>query len=230
MRKLVLVTVAALAALAGTSTALAARGGTHGKSGAHAKKAASTCTGTLASGRYQKLVVPAGETCDGTNAVINVRGGVRVGEGATFVLGVDHGPATGKIRGGVRAKAPKSLQLHSAHVSGGVRMRGGGGPKQPPAGEPPVFSTVEDNVIRGGATINGYSAFWLGFIRNTVRGTVKLSNNDMGDPDANEFVTNTIKGNLVCHHNSPPPQVGDSEGLPNVVTGRKVDQCAVPGL
>jgi hypothetical protein len=79
-------------------------------------------------------------------------------------------------------------------------------------------------------TINGYSAFWLGFIRNHVRGTVRLSNNDMGDPDANEYVTNTIKGNLVCHNNSPAPQVGDSEGLPNVVTGRKVDQCAVPGL
>jgi hypothetical protein len=227
MRKLVLMVMAALAALAGTSTALAARGGTHGKSGAHAKKAATTCTGTLASGKYHKLVVPAGETCDGTNAVINVRGGVRVREGATFILGFDHGPATGTIRGGVRAKEPASLQLHSAHISGGVRMRGGGGPKQPP---PTVFSTVEDNVIRGGATINGYSAFWLGFIRNHVRGTVRLSNNDMGDPDANEYVTNTIKGNLVCHNNSPAPQVGDSEGLPNVVTGRKVDQCAVPGL
>jgi hypothetical protein len=95
-------------------------------------------------------------------------------------------------------------------------MRGGNG----------EFSTVEDNVIRGGATINGYSGFWLGFIRNKVHGTVRLSNNVMDDPDANEFVTNTIKGNLVCHGNSPAPQVGDSEGLPNVVSGRKVDQCA----
>jgi hypothetical protein len=60
MRKLVLMVMAALAALAGASTALAARGGTHGKSGAHAKKAATTCTGTLASGKYHKLVVPAG--------------------------------------------------------------------------------------------------------------------------------------------------------------------------
>jgi hypothetical protein len=38
--------------------------------------------------------------------------------------------------------------------------------------------------------------------------------------------TNTINGNLVCHGNSPAPQIGDSEGQPNVVTGRKVDQCA----
>ncbi len=219
MQKVILVAAAALAALAGTSTALADRGA-HGKSGTQGKSAGATCTGTLASGTYRKLVVPEGATCDGTDAEIKVRGGVRVREGATFILGFDHGPFTGTIRGGVRANAPASLQLHTAHVSGGVRMRGGNG----------FFSTVEDNVIRGGATINGYSGFWLGFIRNTVRGTVTLSNNHMDDPDANEYVTNTIKGNLVCHDNSPAPQVGDSGGPPNVVTGRKVDQCAVPGL
>ena len=175
------------------------------------------CTGTLASGTYHKLVVPAGAECDGTEAKIDVRGGVRVHEGGTFILGSEElGADTGKIRGGLRAKAPASLQVHFAHIKGGLRMRGGNG----------FFSTVEDNVIRGGATINGYSGFWLGFIRNKVRGTVKLSNNAMDDPDANEYVTNTIKGNLVCHNNSPAPHVGDSEGEPNVVSGRKVDQCA----
>ena len=88
------------------------------------------------------------------------------------------------------------------------------------------MNAIEDNVIHGGATINGYSGFWLGFIRNSVHGTVTLSNNHMGDPDANEYVTNRIRGSLVCHNNSPAPQVGDSEGEPNVVTGRKVGQCA----
>jgi hypothetical protein len=207
MRKIGLLIVGALSAtalVAGLSTALAA----------HAR---STCTGTLASGTYHKLVVPAGATCDGTEAKINVRGGVRVHEGGTFILGSEElGADTGKIRGGIRAKAPASLQVHFAHIKGGLRMHGGNG----------FFSTVEDNVIRGGATINGYSGFWLGFIRNTVRGTVRLNNNVMDDPDANEFVTNRIKGNLICHNNSPAPQVGDSQGLPNVVSGRKVDQCA----
>jgi hypothetical protein len=207
MRKIGLLIVGALSATAltaGVSTALAS----------HVK---TKCTGTLASGSYQKLVVPDGATCDGTEAKINVRGGVRVHEGGTFVLGSEElGADTGKIRGGVRAKAPASLQVHFAHIKGGLRMRGGNG----------FFSTVEDNVIRGGATINGYSGFWLGFIRNNVRGTVKLSNNVMDDPDANEYVTNTIKGNLVCHNNSPAPHVGDSQGQPNVVSGRKVDQCA----
>jgi hypothetical protein len=182
-----------------------------------ARHAASTCTGTLASGKYHKLTVPAGAECDGTEANINVRGGVRVGQGATFILGSEElGADTGKIRGGIRAKAPASLQVHFAHINGGVRMHGGNG----------FFSTVEDNVIHGGATVEGYSGVWLGFIRNKVHGTVKLNNNDMDDPDANEYVTNTIWGSLVCHGNSPAPQVGDSEGSPNVVTGRKVDQCA----
>ena len=175
------------------------------------------CTGTLASGTYHKLVVPAGATCDGTKAKINVRRGVRVKEGATFILGSeDLGADTGTIRGGVRAKAPASLQVHFAHIKGGLRMHDGNG----------FFSTVEDNVIRGGATINGYSGFWLGFIRNQVRGNVRLSNNIMDDPDANEYVTNRIRGNLVCHNNSPAPHVGDSEGQRNIVSGRKVDQCA----
>jgi hypothetical protein len=183
-------------------------------------KPGSTCTGTLASGSYKKLVVPAGAMCDGTLADIDVRGGVRVGEGATFILGEDGGGDTGKIRGGVRANDAESLQLHFADIKGGVKMLGGEG----------FFSTVEDNVIHGRATIDGYTGFWLGFIRNTVHGTVKLTNNVLEDDDANEYVTNTIKGNLVCHNNSPAPQVGDSQGLPNVVTGQKVDQCDVPGL
>jgi hypothetical protein len=206
MRKLGLMIAAALsttALAAGVSTAVAAHGG-------------STCTGTLASGSYHKLVVPAGASCDGTQANIDVRGGIRVGQGATFILGGEEATDTGTIRGGIRAHAPASLQVHFAHIAGGLRMRGGNG----------FFSAVEDNVIHGGATIDGYSGFWLGFIRNEVHGTVKLNRNDMDDPDANEFVTNTIKGNLVCHDNSPAPQVGDSEGEPNVVTGRKVDQCA----
>ncbi len=206
MRKVGLMIVGAL-----STTALAA-----GLSTALAEAAATTCTGTLASGEYQKLVVPTGATCDGTEANIDVRGGVRVGRGATFILGSEEGTDTGTIRGGIRANDAASLQVHFAHIKGGVRMLGGTG----------EFSTVEDNVIHGGATIDGYSGFWLGFIRNTVRGTVTLSNNMMDDPDANEFVTNTIAGNLVCHNNSPAPQIGDSEGQPNVVTGQKVDQCA----
>src|ERR671936_637756 len=119
------------------------------------------CTGTLSSGTYHRIVVPAGETCDGTEAVVNVRGGVFVGEGGTFILGSEElGSATGTITGGLVADRPASLQVRFAHINGGLSMRGGNG----------FFSAVEDNVINGGASISGYRGFWLGFIRNTVRG------------------------------------------------------------
>jgi hypothetical protein len=39
-------------------------------------------------------------------------------------------------------------------------------------------------------------------------------------------VTNVIRGNLNCSGNDPAPQVGDSEGEPNVVSGDKTGQCA----
>jgi hypothetical protein len=190
-----------------------------GPSSAQARGGALTtfCNGTLASGSYGKLVVPAGASCNGTSANIRVSDGVNVKQGATFVLGKEGGSNTGIIRGGVHANAPASLQLHFARVYDGVRMYGGGGNGQ--------FSTIEDNVIRGGVTQTGYRAFWLGFIRNRVIGNVRLSDNVMKDPDANEYVTNRIQGNLVCRGNSPTPQVGDSGGQPNIVTGSKVGQC-----
>jgi hypothetical protein len=191
-----------------------------GASSAAAASSGFVCRGTLASGSYKKITVPAGATCDGTNATITVRGGIRIRPGATFILGSEQGTGGGNISGGLRAKRAASVQLHFAHVNGGVRIIGGNG----------FFSTVEDNVINGGTTINGYTGVWLGFIRNTIRGTTRLNNNTLNDPDANEFVTNTIRGNLVCRHNMPAPHVGDSGGSPNNVSGRKVAQCAAPGL
>jgi hypothetical protein len=66
--------------------------------------------------------------------------------------------------------------------------------------------------VRGSVTIRG--------------GTARLSNNILTDPDANEYVTNRIRGDLVCHGNDPAPQLGDSGGSPNVVRGEKRGQCA----
>ena len=210
-----------VAALAAAPGAIAANSHAHhGSASAGSAGNGFTCIGTLASGTYHRLTVPAGETCDGTNATITVRGGVRVGHGATFILGDEEQNGGGTISGGVVADEPASVQLHFAHVNGGVSITGGNG----------FFSAVEDNVINGGATIDGYTGFWLGFIRNTVHGTVNLSNNKLDDPDANEYVTNKIRGNLLCRHNHPAPHVGDSEGSPNEVSGRKIGQCNVPGL
>ena len=206
MRKVRLVIVGALGVaglLVGVATAQAQGTVTH-------------CTGTLASGSYDRLVVPAGATCDGTAAKIYVSDGVRVYHGATFILGHDGGTNTGVIHNKIKANAPALLEVHFAHIHGGLRMYGGNGP----------FSTVEDSAIRGDVTIRDYSGFWMGFIRNDVVGNVRLNHNVLQDPDANEYVTNTIRGNLICHKDSPAPHVGDSQGKPNIVTGRKVDQCA----
>ena len=67
--------------------------------------------------------------------------------------------------------------------------------------------------------MTGYDGFWFGFIRNHVNGTVTLNYNVLADPDGNEYVTNAIHGSLNCSGNSPAPQIGDSEGSPNTVSG-----------
>jgi hypothetical protein len=52
-----------------------------------------------------------------------------------------------------------------------------------------------------------------------------LAHKLLTDPDGNEYVTNTVHGSLNCTGNSPAAQGGDSEGLPNQVTGVKTGQC-----
>ena len=74
--------------------------------------------------------------------------------------------------------------------------------------------------------ISGYTGFWQGFIRNNVNGGLTFNNNTVADPDGNEVVTNTIHGSVSCAGNDPAPQVGDSEGEDNVVTGATSGQCA----
>ena len=184
----------------------------------------STCTGDLAPGTYNHLVVPAGAVCIGPGD-INVRGGVFIGEGATFVLSSEETPdATSTIAGGVRATNAMNVQIHFARVSGGIDIQGGAGPFGGPFDV--TWNTIEDSQISGGVRIQGYNGFWMGFIRNTVNGGVQLNDNVLVDDDGNEYVTNTINGSLQCSGNVPAPQVGDSGGSPNVVSGSKMGQCA----
>ena len=185
---------------------------------------ATECTDILAPGTYQRVVVPAGAVCL-SDGPIRIQAGLWIGSGATFVLGSEEsGWTTGTIGGGVHATDPASVQIHFATINGGIDIHGGSGPFGPPFDV--TWNAIEDNVIHGGVVIDGYDGFWFGFIRNHVDGTVKLRNNVLEDPDGNEYVTNTIHGSLQCWGNSPAPQVGDSQGLPNVVTGRKSGQCA----
>jgi hypothetical protein len=116
------------------------------------------------------------------------------------------------------------VQIHFATINGGIDVHGGAGPFGGPFEV--AFNTIEDSLINGGVTIESYNGFWMGFIRNTVNGGVNLNNNVLADPDGNEYVTNQINGGLNCSGNSPAPQVGDSEGSPNIVNGQKTGQCA----
>jgi hypothetical protein len=187
--------------------------------------ATTTCDGELAPGTYGPVVEPEGGACF-SSGPITITDGLEVSPGATLQFGSDEDPAhTATISNGVVATNPANLQIHHSTISGGIRSVGGTGPFGPPFDV--TWIAIEDNLIRGGVVIDGYDGFWMGFIGNTVKGTVRLSNNNLAEKDdANEYVTNNIRGNLKCWGNDPAPQVGDSEGSPNVVSGRKTGQCA----
>jgi hypothetical protein len=208
---LAIIAVVALSLLAGGSSAFAAQ-------------AVTECTGELAPGTYGKVVVPDGDACF-SEGPVTIRNGLVVGEGSTFVLGSEENAVdTGTISGGVRATNPASVQIHFVTINGNIDIQGGSGPFGGPFEI--TWNAIEDNTINGSVNITGYDGFWMGFIRNTVNGSVTLNDNVLLDEDGNEYVTNVIHGSLNCSGNEPAPQVGDSEGEPNVVSGQKKGQCS----
>jgi len=211
---------AALAAFVLVAVALATGVSANGAAAA----SVTTCTDFLAPGAYGRVVVPAGASCFSDGGVA-IHGGLYVQPGATFVLGSEEQPGdNGTISGGVHATNPANLQIHFMTINGGLISSGGSGPFGGPFDI--TWNAIEDNHINGGVSITGYDGFWFGFIRNHVNGSVSLSGNVLVDPDGNEYVTNSIRGSLSCYGNSPAPQIGDSEGEPNQVTGAKKGQCA----
>ena len=190
---------------------------------ASAASTTTTCNGTLASGSYHRVVVPADGICL-SDGPVTIRGGLIVQAGATLVLGSEENPVhTATINGGVHATDAMSVQIHFSTINGGIVINGGSGPFGGPFGV--TWNTIEDSTINGGYAEVGYNGFWNGFIRNNVHGSVSLVGNTVADPDGNEVVTNTIHGSLSCAANDPAPQVGDSEGSPNHVTGAETGQC-----
>jgi hypothetical protein len=201
--------VVATAALASTSQAPAA--------------STTICDGFLPPGAYGAVVVPDGASCFSDGGVM-IGGGLTVGAGSTFVLGSEELPGPlSSIFGGVFAVDAMNVQIHFTTIIGGVIIRGGSGPFGGPFDV--TWNTIEDSKIIGPTTIDGYNGFWQGFIRNHTVGSVNFNNNVLVDPDGNEVVTNSIHGNLNCSGNDPAPQVGDSEGSPNLVYGFRVGQC-----
>jgi hypothetical protein len=170
-----------------------------------------------------------------------INGSVTVGAGAVLGLGsYATVPNDSQVNGDITADGPKSLYLSGMKVNGNVTSTGGG----TGTSEFRNFPT-KDDTINGNLTITGWQGGWLGVIRDTVRGNVTVSNNvsivnctaenEFGaciafvpgvDPDSTEVATNVISGDLVCTGNTPAAQFGDTGGLPNVVRGSKLGECA----
>jgi hypothetical protein len=209
-----------------------------------------TITGAryVASGTVLKvrrnLTIARGSCLDAfTLGTVTVRRNVLVAPGATFALGCTPGslgppltqpPCDGMttndtVGGSILALSPLTMYLDGDTIRGNVSSVGGGPGLAPDA--PYLTFPVKDNTIDGSVTIWGWHGGWAGVIRNTVGGNVIFARNvSVVDTDANEVVTNTISGNLICFGNSPAVQVGDSGGSPNIVGRKKIGQCTAPGL
>jgi hypothetical protein len=145
-----------------------------------------------------------------------------------------------RISGNVLEQQPLGVVVHNSTISGNVsEVGGGGGLTCEPSGifavfGSPVYSDYEDSVIRGNLDVTGLSSCWLGFARVRLGGNMRLTGNQLADPDAIEVIDNQIAGNLGCQGNS---MVWDSaeagEGLfpripePNTVGGHRSGQCVL---
>ncbi len=142
--------------------------------------------------------------------------------------------SSGRIYGSLNEWEPLGVIVHASTIGGNVNEFGGGGGVSctvPTTGifsvlQSPVFSDYEDNAIGGNFTISGLQTCWLGALRDKVQGSVVDTNNTFADPDADEVISNTIEGNMVCYGNSPAVQFGDSHGVPNEVRGLALGECA----
>jgi hypothetical protein len=136
---------------------------------------------------------------------------------------------------GITADQPETLYLGGMTVHGNVVSSGGGNPASH------RNFPIKDDTIDGNLIVQGWDGFWLGVIRVNVGGNVIFANNSgtqVGLPgtefegilDSNEIVSNVIGGNLICHGNTPPAQIGDAildEGNgPNTVGGNAIGECA----
>lgn len=185
---------------------------------------------------------------------LTVTGDVNVLSGGSFIGGCEPiyfpcaddanaaagGPGTltssDLIYGNVNELLPLGVLLHASSVAGSISELGGGGGESCALtgifGEfyNPPYSDYEDNTIGGSLSIIGMQSCWYGALRDQVKGSVNNLLNMMGDPDANEVVSNTVYGNMICLGNNPKDQFGDSLGVSNKVGGLAVGECAFNAL
>lgn len=136
------------------------------------------------------------------------------------------------VFGDLDASGALAVIVHASHINGDVRQTGGGGGPScaPPSTgifsviKSPVFSDYENNRIGGDLRVLDLQTCYFGALRNRVT-DLTFSNNTMTDPDSSELLTNVVRGDIGCFHNSPAVQYGDSMGMPNRVAGDAGGEC-----
>jgi hypothetical protein len=200
-----------------------------------------------------KVTVAIGADLEGSflGTRLTINGNVQAKQGATLGLGCSFGfhdcafdPSAWvgnvTVNGNITANQALTIYLDFTTVHGNVTVNGGGDitmVDHPPAQDGLVLP-IKDNVIDGNLMVQGWQGAWFGIIRNTVGGNVKathtvgtrLDADTLSFLDSTEIVTNVIGGNLICQHNTPPAQIGDSGGTTNTVAGNKIGECAINGL
>jgi hypothetical protein len=194
------------------------------------------------------------ETAGGSSS-LSVAGNLLVQNGAAALLGceAEHFPciddpnpeaptlsSQDRIYGHLLGQQPLGIVAHNDVVFGSIlQVGGGGGVTCEPSGiftafGSPVYSDYEDTAISGSLHVIGFNSCWLGVIRTHVGGSVHLINNQLADPDAIEILSNQIRGNLGCFHNSQVWNSADEgESLyprspqPNTVGGKRLGQCVL---
>ena len=144
-------------------------------------------------------------------------------------------PHSAIVDGNVTANQPETLYLGGMTIHGNLVSNGGGNP------DSERNFPVKDDTVDGNVSIQGWHGFWFGIIRVHVGGNVIVANTSgtqVGLPgtefegilDSTEIVSNVIGGNLICHRNTPPAQIGDAildEGNgANTVGGNALGECA----
>lgn len=179
-----------------------------------------------------------------SKTTVHINGNAIVGNNAVLGLG-SYGPpgirTQTTVDGNIIGNQPRDLYLSGITVQGNVISNGGG----PGTSEFLNFPT-KDNTIGGNLIMQGWQGGWIGALRNTVGGNLIVSGNasvtectnedDLtgqcfafvpgSDDDSTEVTDNVVSGNLICQNNSPAAQVGDTGGGPNIVSGRKIGECA----
>jgi hypothetical protein len=183
-------------------------------------------------------VVAASDVTVAGNLEVRTNGVLILGcEPFIFTCANDPDPAaptfltTDAVGGNLTAEDALAVVVHASAIGHNVTLSGGGGGVTCSGFIPqllaPPYGDFEDNTIGGNLTISGLQTCFLGAFRDTIRGNINWNNNVNADPDGNEMATNSIGHNFNCSGNTPNPQIGDSGGSLNLVSGRANGQCVV---